>query len=237
MIKPDVIVTWPRNCDYPLWRQFIHDERTRFNEIIIIFMETHQGHDYREFIRNAMLRDYVHCVNSPTVDYGSQDWRNVAIHAGLIHSYNAEWLWFTEQDFIIKDVNFWTDLENAEQQGCEVVGVLDSMRLHPCSLFMKRSALEKTGKNFGIVPDKLDHFGLIQKNIEELKLKTGIISEDRYTHLAGLSHNMHLLGLGEAPNHQKEAVIEWLRASLAVSVENDPYFVDFAQKAIEKFGL
>lgn len=236
MIHPDIIVSWPRNADYPLWRQFIRDERQRFNEIIIVFTETNQGHDYREFVTQAMMRDYVHFVQSPPIQYGLEDWRNIAIHAGLLHSYNAEWIWFTEQDFYPVDKTFWEDVEQAERDGFEVIGVLDSERLHPCCMFIKRSVLEKTGKNFGIVKDTLDHFGLIQKSIKEQGIKTGIISTDKYVHMAGLSHNMYLLGLGEAPNHQKEDFLRWLKSSLCVKVPIDSRFRELAEAGLAKFG-
>src|SRR5690348_16350414 len=109
MIKPDIILAWPRNCDYPLWRQFIRENRPLFNEIIIVFTDTFDQHDYSEFVRRAMFQDHVLFLDNPAIQSG-EDWRNVAIHHALLHSYNAQWVWFTEQDFFCKK-GFWDMVE------------------------------------------------------------------------------------------------------------------------------
>jgi hypothetical protein len=90
--------------------------------------------------------------------------------------------------------------------------------MHPCCIFIKREALQKTRKDFGIIKDKADHFSKIQEDIEASGLKIGILNPGKYQHLNGLSHNLVLLGLGEAPNHQIEAFFAWLNECLAVSV-------------------
>lgn len=234
MIKIDVIVSWPRNADYPLWRQFIRDNRKRFNEVIIAFTETNEGSDYRQFVRGAMEPD--HCIFVEMQNpIGREDWRNIAVNNALLYSYNAEWIWFTEQDFFIKDVNFWTDFENALEHRMQVVGVLDGDRLHPCSLFMTKEALSRTCRNFGIVPDKFDHFYLIQKDVFDLGLPTAIISNDRYYHMAGLSHNMYLSRLGKAPNHERKIFVSWLKDCLKVNVPLHAEFIAFAQETIRLY--
>lgn len=225
--KPDIIVTWPRNCDYPLWRAFVHQERQRFNEIIIAFTETHEGHDYREFIRTVMYDDHVHFID-PRPLSSTEDWRNVAVNASLMYSYNAEWIWFTEQDFFVTEPSqFWTWTERHDT--LDVVGIKDDNRLHPCCLFMKRDALNKTCRNFGIVPDKLDHFGLIQKDIERLELKTHIINPAYYEHLAGFSSNWTLLARGQQPNYQIDTFKRYIIASLNVPVPIDARYKKIAQ--------
>ncbi len=230
----DVIVSWPRNADYPLWRQYIRDNRKRFNEIIIAFTETNEGPDYREFIQNAMEPDHCIFVRMQSC-LGEEDWRNVAVNNALLYSYNADWIWFTEQDFVIKDINFWTDLENAIEHRMEVVGVLDGERLHPCCLFFKKESLNKTCKNFGIIKDKADHFSRIQKDVFDLRLPTAIISNDRYYHMAGLSHNMYLSRLGKAPNHERKIFISWLKDCLRVNIPLHPEFISFARETIKLY--
>ena len=84
MTKPDVIVVWPRNCDYPLWRKFIHENRSRFGKVIIVFMETNQGDDYRAFIKSTLSPNLYAIYDSPTPQ-GYEDWRNVAVCEGLKH--------------------------------------------------------------------------------------------------------------------------------------------------------
>lgn len=221
----DVLVAWPRNCDYPLWRQFIRDNRTRFNEVIIAFTETHHGENYRDFVRQAMFPDYVHFLEAPFPDARiGEDWRNLAVNAMLLHSYNAPWIWFTEQDFYPKD-GFWDEVQRLEEAGCQVIAVYQSDRMHPCCMFVTREALNKTRREFGIIKDKADHFCKIQKDLEQSGVKIGRIDQSLYTHYNGLSHNLTLLGRGEAPNYQSDACFEWLTASLSVSVPLDPRFI------------
>lgn len=185
-----------------MWRQMIRDNRDRFNEVIIIFTETYQGDDYRDFVKNAMFVDHVLFVQSPLVGPG-EDWRDVAVKAGLLHSLHSEWLWFTEQDFFPLE-GFWNQTEGISNDGVRVMGVKDGDRLHPCSLFLKRELLNSLDKNFGIVPDELDHFGLIQKQLQEREEPLGLIHPDYWYHMAGLSHNMRLLEEEGKPNHDIE---------------------------------
>ena len=234
MKNTDVVVSWPRNADYPLWRQFIRDNRKRFNEVIIAFTETNEGKDYREFVRSAMAYD--HCIFVDIVPLSSgQDWRDVAVNNALLYSYNADWVWFTEQDFFIKDESFWSTVETAIENKSEVIGVLDGTRMHPCSLFMSKSALNKTRKNFGIVPDKSDHFSLIQKDVETLGLPTAIIDSSLCFHMAGLSHNMYLSSLHKAPNYERKIFVSWLKDCLSVNVDLHPDFVALAKETIKLY--
>jgi hypothetical protein len=228
-MKPDVIVVWPRNCDYPLWRQMIRDNRERFNEVIIVFMETNAGDDYKEFVKTAMFQDHVLFVQSPTPT-ADQDWRDVAIKAALLQSLHSEWLWFTEQDFFPKE-NFFEEAETGtKRENIGYIGVQDGARLHPCSLFIKRSVLNQTKRNFGIVKDVSDHFGQIQRDLENMS--NGLIqSPDRYTHMAGLSHNMRLLYCGEAPNHRAQDFADYLKSCMKVTVSLDERF----KKLIETY--
>jgi len=229
-IKPDVVVCWPRNCDYPLWRQFIRDNRSGFNLVIVVFTETNQGQNYREFIRNAMQKDYVLFIENRQIT-GDQDWRNIAVNSSLLQSYNAEWVWFTEQDFIITDpVYFWGFVEKAANAGNEVIAVKDAERMHPCCIFIKRGALNRTSKNFAANPPSHDHFGQIQKDIEALKLKIKIIDKG-FLHLNGLSHNMTLLESGQVPNYYPDIFWSWLQESSHVpTVDLDSRFMQQVEK-------
>lgn len=223
----DVIVSWPRNCDYPLWRQFIRDNRTRFNEVIIAFTETHRGNDYRDFVRQAMFPDYVQFLQAPEPNAKiEEDWRNLAINAMLLHSYNAPWIWFTEQDFYPLD-GFWDEVQRLENEGCEVIAVYQEDRMHPCCIFVTREALNKTRKEFGIIKDKADHFCKIQKDLETSGVKIGKIASHTYNHLNGLSSNMCLTGLGDAPNYNPHAYFTWINQCLQVTVPMDSRFEEF----------
>lgn len=229
-MKSDLIIVWPRNNDYPLWRQFIRDNRTRFNLVIIVFTETNQGEDYRQFVRDAMASDYTLFIENRPIT-GTQDWRDVGVNGALIQSYNSDWLWFTEQDFIITDeVKFWGYVDQAEKDGFEVIAVKDADRMHPCCMFVKRTALDKTSKNFAASPPAHDHFGQIQKDIEAQNIKTFIIP-DGYFHLNGLSHNMTLLYNGEQPNYYPEIFKDWLVQSGNVDVPQSEMFIALMRKA------
>lgn len=230
-MKPDIIVSWPRNCDYPVWRQFIHDNRDRFNVIIVVFTETHAGEDYREFVKKAMLVDYVLCADSPVVK--DDDWRNVAVNHGLLQSYNAQWVWFTEQDFIPKE-GFWEIVDAEVSIGVRAIGVRQGDRLHPCSLMIRRDLLNALDKNFGIVTDKLDHFGLIQQQLEESKEPVGIIPEKYWQHMNGLSHNFRLISEGQMPNYEPEAFEQYIHSCIDANVPKDPRFTKIIQAYLAK---
>jgi hypothetical protein len=223
MIKPDVIVAWPRNADYPLWRQFIRDNRERFNLVIVVFTETHQGDDYREFVRGAMAEDWVLFIDNPPIQSG-QDWRDVAMKQALLHSYNSEWVWFTEQDFLIEDPHaFFQTLEVLSRRpDISWIATYDGPRLHPCCLFVRREILNQMHKDFSANPPHYDHFGAIQQQLEglgeEMKLTKG------YTHLAGLSHNMTLVYNSQEPNYKPEEFQNYLRECFRVTVPLDPRF-------------
>lgn len=216
MNSVDIIVSWPRNCDYPLWREFIRKNRTRFNEVIVAFTETNRGADYRPFIREAMFPDHVQFVDAPFPRPG-QDWRNIAVNHALLHSYNSEWVWFTEQDFYPLD-GFFENVEELEEKGCDVIAVYQDKRLHPCSIFMNRKTLQLLNKDFGIVPDKLDHFGMIQEQLEQMGVVIGSVKPQTYWHLNGLSQNWSLLEAKDEPNYQVQDFKYWLGYSLGADV-------------------
>ena len=218
----DVIVTWPINCDYPLWRQFIRDNRHRFNEIIIAFHNTNLNIDFRLFIASSMFPDYVHFLDARTPK-PDEDWRSVAINQSLIHSYNSEWIWFTEQDFIIDDPGFWDEVsENSKKY--DIMAVFQADRMHPCCIFIKRQLLQKTSRNFGIIPNVADHFSIIQREIEALQVPIYHL-EKGYKHLNGLSHNISLLEQGQAPNYHLDDLKIWFEACKKVKVPIDERFL------------
>ena len=227
--KFDVIVTWPRNADYPLWRKFIRDNRGGFNDVFVVFMQPNQGYNYMPFVVEAMTPDNIRGIISPNIQSG-QDWRDVAVNAALEHS-TAEWVWFTEQDFYLKE-GFWQDVAKGIEDGMEVIGIMDGDRLHPCSLMVKREVLEKTGKNFGIEPGRSDHFGIIQRQLSELGARTGIVTEDRYKHFAGMSHNWRMVSDANQPNYKPAEFLGYLRDCLHSGIELEPNWQKLAERAI-----
>ena len=100
----------------------------------------------------------------------------------------------------------------------DVIATYQETRMHPCSIFVRRYVLNQTCRNFGIVPNKLDHFALIQKDLENLTKRIDIIPEKFYRHLNGLSHNFTLIKNGGLPNYEKRAFNMYLNQCLDVDV-------------------
>lgn len=230
MITPDLLVSWPRNCDYPLWRKFIRENRARFNEVIIVFTETSSGDNFWDFVRQSMIPDGVTCLYSPNPGSG-QDWRDVAMHHALAHV-RSEWIWFTEQDFYPLG-GFWEDVEWGRDSGNEVIAAFEGDRMHPCSIFIKRELLNRTTKNFGIVPGKSDHFGALQRDLEVLKKDVWTINPTTYKHYNGLSQNFYLGYLGQTPNYKLDEFQDYLRQCLDSGIELDPRFITVANRVLK----
>lgn len=236
MIKPDLIVSWPRTADYPLWREFIRENRTRFDRVIIVFTETFNSlYDFTSFVMAVMLQDNCIFIDSPAVNHEKQDWRNVAIHAGLGQSFEAEWVWFTEQDFLPKD-GFWEAVESAISAGEEVIGVKSGDRLHPCCLLIKKSILIRTCQDFGIRKDISDHFSMIQRSLEGLGVKPFILSENLYSHMAGTTANLMLVMDGKIPNYKPEEYLEYLNKCLKCKIPLHQYFIGAVRDLCTKYS-
>lgn len=210
----DLIIAHPRNNDYPVWREMVSEYRYRFNKVIVVFTETHDDVDFSNFIKQVMVKDDISFLTSPKVPSGA-DWRNVATNHALKYS-KSEWVWFTEQDFFIKK-GFW-ELLDSEMKNNDVIATYQQDRMHPCNLLVRRSVINQTCLNFGIVPGKLDHFGLIQKDLESQDNKILKMPEKLYRHLNGLSHNFNLIKNGGIPNYEKRAFNMYLNQCLDIDV-------------------
>lgn len=205
-MTPDVIVCWPRTCDYPLWREFITRERERFAKVIVVFTDHDGPVDYRDFVRWA-LPD-VTCVDSPERHH--RDWRDVAVNHALTLS-DAEYVWFTEQDFLITDPTlFWERMDLVRR----VLGFRDETRWHPASLLVQRRLIDRTLRYFG--PDPVDHFYTFSRELDELTL-VDQLPTSCFEHLQGLSQNHHLIDNDiDAGVFKRERFRQYLRDCLAV---------------------
>jgi hypothetical protein len=230
MNKISIVLTWPCSCDYPLWRQFLRDNRSLFDEVIISFTETYRGYDYRKFIIDAMNNDNCIFVDSSIATYG--DWRNASTNNCLSVLHNPQYVWFTEQDFFVKE-GFWNWVNNRND---DVICVKTENRIHPCCIFMKADKLNTTKKDFSAKSNRgLDHFGLLQEDIERLSMSVAIIPRNYYEHMAGVSHNFHLIISGESPCYKSDEFCDYLRRSLLVNVPLHEEFIKIANKAIEQY--
>jgi hypothetical protein len=200
----DVIVSWPRSCDYPLWRQFIRDNRARFGEVFVVLTEL-AGKDISGFVRSNF-------PEATAIDSdGSGEWRDAAVNTALDRS-TASHVWFTEQDFWVTDA-FWPQLTG------DLAGVcLDERPFHPACLLVSRELIEKTSRYFGPAP--MDHFGRFGTELLNLAEPTYITTGFR--HFQGISESQMLRWQGQEPRFKPEQFREWADANLAADVPIEP---------------
>lgn len=199
-MKPDIIVTWPRSMDYPVWRGFIKANRERFGEVFVAFMESNRKEDFSAFVKEAMKDDAITFVEDYIV---TGDWRNSAVNACLARS-KSEWVWFTEQDFFVfnHDAFFFKMKELTFKN--DAIFYKEGERIHPACMFVRRAAIDQTRKDFGIVPNVSDHFSIFVANLQANKVREAYVSNGsegyQVLHLNGLTHNYHLV-MDHAPEN------------------------------------
>lgn len=200
----DVIVSWPRTCDYPLWRQFIHDERDRFGEVFVVLTDL-AGRDISSFVRRQFPD--VTVVESD----GIGEWRDAAVNTALDRS-KASHVWFTEQDFTVTEA-FWPQFTG------DLAGIcIDDRPLHPACLLVARELIERTSRYFGTDPG--DHFHTF--GTELVALATPRIITHGFRHFQGISESQMLLWLGEQVRFRPDQFREWADANLAAEVPIEP---------------
>lgn len=203
----DVIVCWPDSMDFPLWRDFIVEHLRYFSKVYIVFTETNLGIDYTDFVTKALAEhEQIVCMKSRKLEK-NEDWRNIAVNQALEQS-EAKWVWFAEQDLFVLSPSFWTTIKGYLQR-YDVVGYKDgATRMHPCNLWVKRKYINKTRRDFGIVPDKLDHFAKFYNDLRHsgatMKKLDYDPAEGIFYHMNGLSSNLSLIQRGEQPNYKDD---------------------------------
>jgi hypothetical protein len=206
----------------------VRDERYRFQQVIIVFMEANQPPSYQKFIEKSMKNDGVVFVNCG--NYGASDWRHVSIHHALPYS-KAPYIWFTEQDFA-PEPGFWDFVRQSPKT--DVLGVYQGDRLHPCSLFIRRDVFERTSKNFAVGPG-YDHFGAIQYDLTANGANILEIPRDLYFHYNGMSSNWSLVSRGELPNYEPDRFYTYLLACLKSGMELAPKWKKTAIGALKRY--
>ena len=182
--------------------------------------------DYRPWLREVMDKDNFILIDNDQVT-AKDDWRNVAVNKALKYT-DAEWLWFTEQDFFPKK-DFW-ELVEKDSEEFNIIGVNIGERLHPCCLFVKREVVNSTSRNFGGDPDRLDHFGLFQEELKNYPIK--YLPERVYYHMNGLSQNLYLLQNDQQPNFRLDEFKEYIIKCL--EVDNHPDFKNLFEKYLSE---
>ncbi len=211
---PDVVVTWPASCDYPLWRRWLAQERSRFDRVIVAFSSAPGLPDYRSHVRS--VTSGVTFIDTRWDD--GRDWRDAAVNAALNAS-DAEWVWFTEQDFLVRDPRFWSVSDAFG--GCLRASAIGTMqgeaRWHPCCLFVRRSTINRTSCDFSVTDDG-DHFARFGRELAEIGAR--VVDLDYwveptwYRHMQGLSHNHSLVERGEPVTFKPDEFADYLRACL-----------------------
>lgn len=214
----DLVVSWPRNCDYPLWRRFLQDERQRFAKVLVVFTD-HAGEDISGWVRDHLDAT---CFDSHT----SGDWRDAAVNLALDHS-DAPWVWFTEQDFLITDPDWFWDLRLTGPLGWQE----HDDRWHPSCLFVPREIVERTSRDFG--PEPVDHFYRFGQEVNAIQpIKT---LRGGFEHLQGTSQNHWLIDSGiDDGVFKRERFRRYLLACLEADVPLHPGWRDRAIRERER---
>lgn len=235
--KPDVLITWPSGCDYPLCRFQIQTFRSYFEKVIISTYD-HGTPDFREFLKTAMKK-----TSFIDVGYDDAHWREKCVLAGLEET-ESEWILFTEQDFFWKGDHF-LETVLAETVNSDIIGIRQGNRLHPCFLLVKRSILDKTTKDFSVQGQDRDHF---QKVSEEL-LKIGSFKDIRdlgmfegidWYHFSSMTWNLFRIKDGDIKEfHEPAEFLVYNSMSRTKKVVQDGRWLAFtfyAEILLTKFG-
>lgn len=202
-MRPDVIVTWPRHCDFPLWRSWLFRNRAHVGDVAVAFTEHHLDRDYSSYVRFMLMGADVTFVNAPRED--GRDWRDTAVNLCL-DTVEGEWVWFMEQDLLVHD-DHWFRRTLSGLQSSGAIGYRDrgSTRWHPSCMVVRRDIVERTGRYFG--PDPVDHFHAFGLEVEAIApfadlsehlsqaVEFGTFGD--FVHIGGLSRNHQLVSEGE----------------------------------------
>ena len=220
----DVIVSWPVSCDYPLWREYIDNNRKSFDKVIVSFTPGF-GFSYESFIRDNFEAEYIDAES-----ISKRDWRDVAVNNALVVS-TSDYVWFTEQDFIPKK-EMW-DFLVGKINLCDVAAAYQGQRLHPCCIITSRYLINQTKRDFGVISGISDHFSRFQKDLENMKTKNLVIPSDLYEHMNGLTSNFSLVSAGEQPNYEPDRFREYLAKCLECKVKMHPKFLQICYKFLK----
>lgn len=189
-------------CDYPVWRlNMLERNRDRFKKVVLYPSDHNREKSFKNWLFDNVKETW---VKDHTVDWFAPegvDWRQAEIEPMFAYS-DAEWVYFTEQDWFVKDYNKFYDMVQAEMdKGADAIGFWNATAfpyLHPASFFIKREVLEKTQKDFRAHPeiDGCDHFAMLTRDLEKLGAKIvtyqdmGLVEWEDCFHLGGLTSNI-----------------------------------------------
>ena len=235
LMKPDVIVSQPDSVDFPLWRETMSKNREFFGKILVSICRTYSSLQMQRFFQEelAKIGAEVFLAQLPA---NGQDWRDLSVNQCLKHITSNRVL-FLEQDFLFNDERF---LPTALGCASPILGFKEvaarTGRFHPAFLLVDADLVKKTSRDFGVVPDKYDHFWTFSKELEELATPAylqdlGLTQPEHWEHLAGLTSNYSLLLYGGKPNHNVKRFAEYNKKILECSSKQHVEFERIVRRA------
>lgn len=226
MIKPALLLVWPRHLDYPVCRWNLERFKDYFSSVWIAFSEHHREKDLSNFIKDKLP----FCNFVDVVRTGS-DWREDAVNQ-LLDKVQEEYVIFFEQDFLIGSNKFFDTVLSEPR---DFVYYKEGERVHPAFALIKTELVKKTDRQFAakFPDDHFDHFfrqipnGV---NIEDL----GLVKREDFYHMNGLSQNYQNF-LYDDPFYNPANFLYFNWKSLQFPNQH-PEFLGLQQSIENKFG-
>lgn len=254
-MKPDLLITWIKHCDYPIFRATLRKYRSFFRRVIIYFSEHNRFPYYDHFLHDAMWNEEVLFLDPTFTNWSSEDWRNHATNEMLKHS-DSEWVCSIEQDWFCKDWNNLLTITQEAMSKSDMTGWMNPTAqayIHPAYWFIKRELLEKIGKDFRPHPEinGSDHFAMITYKakelgvdilpIQEMRIKADLstLEETDAFHLGGVNQNY--LDFEQRFNsnviNKEEMFYVYNYWSMQAPIVQSPLFMETMKKMDERLRL
>lgn len=225
MIKPALLLVWPKHIDYPVCRWNLERFKDYFDSIWIAFSEHHREDDLSNFVRSSLP-----FCNFVDVTRKRDDWRDDAVNSLLDAAGDREYFCFYEQDFLIHDSTFFDKVLSEPR---DFIYFKEEDRIHPAFAVVKKELVDKTSKNFAVFPPG-DHFYKFFNELPEgVNIDTlGVTKREDYYHMNGLSHNYINFKYGD-PFYHPANFLYYNWKSLQFSNQHPLFFQ--MQEQIERF--
>src|SRR3990167_9791666 len=203
MLSIDLLIQCCIYLDYPIFRLHLQRYRDRFQKIILYPSDHNRELSFKPFlyeqIKETWIKDHTIDWTTPSID-----WRQAETEPMLPYS-DAEWIYFTEPDWFIKDHTKFYDTVEKAMATADAIGWWNPTNypyLHPACFFIKREVLEKTQKDFRAHPEinGCDHFAMLTRDLEKLGAKIvtlqdlgfncEVVPEADCFHLGGITSNI-----------------------------------------------
>jgi len=190
MIKPDLVVIWPKDIFYPPFVARINKDRDFFAKVIVVMTAGQMDMDFTQEI-TIRLKDCQVVV--PDAKSPGKDWYDIAVNAGLLQV-TAPYVLLIEQDFLVKEGFFENLLWEGERTKFDVIGIRQNNRFIPSCLLVKKDMMDKTSHDFSCNPPEGDHCYKVSKELEDQADWSTLenLHIEGYYHMSGLTFNYRL---------------------------------------------